>query len=582
MSTHNTTATPHGIAAITSVAASKSAGRIALPLLILVSCLLTASAWRVYSHTWDEPEHLAAGIELLDRGRYEYDTEHPPLARALIALGPYVAGARSFGTPPPDGTQEGIDILYSNGHYDLYLTLARLGTLPFLALLLVTTWLWARRLTRSSGEALLAVTLLAAVPPILGHAALATLDVPAAATTLLALYMLQRWLSGGSWRDAVSFGVAAGVATATKFSAIPFLGLGLLALAAIHISVESRVQQQASPGRSLSAATRRRLAGLVVVMLVAAVPVALAYGLRSATATGVIRRFDWALSYLSHEQGLAHQAGVVLGHVWLPRAMKDFIEGVVALKAHNDTGHLSFLLGHVRTSGWWYFYLVALAVKTPIPLLATGPAGIALLARAGWRDKDAWRLAPAVLFVTLLVFSSSASRINIGIRHVLILYPFLALGGAHTLTVAWRALRGARNRYLAGAGIALVVGLIGWQVGTLWVANPDYLPYFNEAVAHPDHVLVDSDLDWGQDLRRLERRLADLKVARLSLAYRGTADLSREALPPFEPLPPWHPATGWIAISALAREHDLAGYAWLNFYQPRERIGKTIDLYYIR
>src|SRR5207302_695409 len=83
----------------------------------------------------------------------EYDTEHPPLARALIALGPYVAGARSFGTPPPDGTQEGIDILYSNGHYDLYLTLARLGTLPFLALLLVTTWLWARRLTRSSGEA---------------------------------------------------------------------------------------------------------------------------------------------------------------------------------------------------------------------------------------------------------------------------------------------------------------------------------------------------------------------------------------------------------------------------------------------
>src|SRR5215471_4691341 len=107
--------------------------RIALACVILIACLLSASTWRVYSHTWDEPEHLAAGVELLDRGRYEYDTEHPPIVRALIALGPYLAGAHSFGTPPPDGTQEGIDILYSGGHYDLYLTLARLGTLPFLA-----------------------------------------------------------------------------------------------------------------------------------------------------------------------------------------------------------------------------------------------------------------------------------------------------------------------------------------------------------------------------------------------------------------------------------------------------------------
>jgi hypothetical protein len=46
------------------------------------------------SHTWDEPEHLAAGLELLDRGRYDYDTQHPPIARVLVALGPYLAGAR--------------------------------------------------------------------------------------------------------------------------------------------------------------------------------------------------------------------------------------------------------------------------------------------------------------------------------------------------------------------------------------------------------------------------------------------------------------------------------------------------------
>ena len=85
--------------------------RLALSLLILGSCLLVAGTWHVYSNTWDEPEHLAAGVELLDKGHYEYDTEHPPLARILLAAGPYLAGARSYGTPPPDGTQEGKDIL---------------------------------------------------------------------------------------------------------------------------------------------------------------------------------------------------------------------------------------------------------------------------------------------------------------------------------------------------------------------------------------------------------------------------------------------------------------------------------------
>src|SRR5579872_5986582 len=143
-----------------------------------------------------------------------------------MALGPYLCGARSFGTPPPDGVQEGIDILYTGGHYDLYLTLARLGTLPFLALLLFSTWLWARRLTASEGEALLAVLLVASVPPILGHAALATLDVAAAATVLLAFYTAQCWLESARRRDALWLGLAVGLAVGSKFSAIPFLILG--------------------------------------------------------------------------------------------------------------------------------------------------------------------------------------------------------------------------------------------------------------------------------------------------------------------------------------------------------------------
>ena len=553
--------------------------RIALAFLILAACLLAASTWRIYSNTWDEPEHLAAGIELLDKGRYEYDTEHPPIVRAFMALGPYLAGARSFGTPPPDGVQEGVDILYSGGHYNLYLTLARLGTLPFLALLLFSVWLWARRLTRSEGEALLAVLLLASVPPVLGHAALATLDVAAAATVLLALYALQCWLESARWRDAVFFGVTAGVAVGSKFSAIPFLAVGFVVLAGARRALPD-------PGVALGAGppgvpARPRLVGMAIIVAMAAVPLFIAYGLRSPGANVVAHKFEWAIAFLLREQGISHDAGVVLQHLWLPTWVKGFFEGIIAIKAHNDSGHLSFLLGQQRSTGWWYFYLVALAAKTPIPLLVTGPIGMVVLAREGWQARDGWRMAPLLSFLAVLIFASGFSHINIGIRHVLVLYPFMALGAAHLIALAWSALRKSALGPLAVVGSGGLVVLVAWQVLPLWTANPDYLPYFNEAVAHPEQVLVDSDLDWGQDLWRLEQRAAAMKIPKLNLAYRGTADLAREKLPPFVIMPPWKPATGWVAISALAKVHDPKGYAWLDAYKPIESVGKTIELYYV-
>ena len=546
------------------------AAALALALIIVAACLLAAGSWRVYSNTWDEPEHLAAGIELIDRGQYEYDTEHPPLGRVLLALGPYLAGARSFGTPPPDGSREGIDILYSGGHYWRYLTLARLGTLPFLALLLLATWLWARRLFDSPAAALLPVLLLVSVPPVLGHAALASLDVAAAATILLALYALQRWMVSARLGDAAWFGLAAGVAVATKFSAVPFIGLSLPALALAHAAARAR------DGR-----WHARACGLLVAGLAILVPLFICYGPRTPNPAGDAFRFHWAVSYLLQGGGLDHALGVVLSNVRLPHELEDLVNGIVAVKAHNDTGHLSYLLGQVRLTGWWYFYPVALSVKTPLPLLLAGPLGLAWLGRRGWRDRDSWALAPLVAAAVMLAFACVFSRINIGIRHILILYPFLALGAAYLVQCAWRWISALRSRGHAQLAAVALFALLTWQLSGLWSAYPDYLPYFNEAVAHPQHVLVDSDLDWGQDLYRLELRAAQLKIPRLNLAYRGTADLSREPLPPLSLLPPLQPVHGWVAVSALARTRNAADYAWLDAWKPLARVGKTIDLYFI-
>ena len=565
------------------IAPSSRAVRALLAITILAATLLAASTWRVYGHTWDEPEHLAAGMELLDRGKYEYDVQHPPLARLMIALGPYLAGARSLGKPPPDGTPEGVAILYGSGHYDLYLTLARLGTLPFLALLLGASWLWARRVNTTDREALLAVVLLAAVPPVLGHAALATLDVPATATTLLALYAAMHWIASGRWLDTLFFGLAAGLAVVTKLSAIPFIGVGLIVMWGMHAArrdhdvIASHTRQRAWPRGPL-----RRAAELGLVACVAGACVVSVYGGRFVYFVDATHPVNPTLNYLFGASGPAHAvAYAIAARIPLPDALRAFVDAVRAVIWHNSTGHLSFLLGSTGVNGWWYFYVVALAAKTPLPMLLTAPVGLAMLVRGGWTRWETWRIAPGLIVAMILGFASFYSHINIGIRHVLILYPFMAMGSAHCLAAAWRRLRTVEHRDWAGVGHAAVAGLIGWQVSTLASANPDYLPYFNEAVANPERVLVDSDLAWGQDVRRLERRLAELKVPSFSFAYLGTADLNRETFPKLSRLPPGRQVTGWVAITALARVHGGAGYDWLDAYAPIEKIGKSIDLYYI-
>jgi len=585
--------------AATSAPRAPRSARKVLALLILFACVLASGCWRVYSNTWDEPEHLAAGIELLDRGKYEYDTEHPPLGRVFLAIGPYLAGAHSYGTPPPEGTPEGLHILYAKGAYWRDLTLARLGMLPFLALLLFATWLWARRLLPSEGAALLAVLLLVSVPPVLGHAALASLDVAAAATILLALYALQCWITSARRRDAVLFGLASGLAVITKFSAVPFIAVSLIVLALAHWAVVARAARApgalapggpvAAPGPSALPAPRDsgarsfwrlRVGGLALAGLAALVPVWIAYGPRVSDPAGVAFRFNWAVFYLLQQHGATHGLGVLLSHLWLPRELKDLVNGIVAVEAHNNSGHLSYLLGQVRLTGWWYFYLVALAVKTPIPLLIAGPIGMGWLALCGWRRRDSWALAPLAIVIAILVFASAVSRINIGIRHILILYPFFALGGAYLTVRIWRAVR-APSTGAPAAAAALAIAL-AWELSPLWRAYPDYLPYFNETVgAHPERVLVDSDLDWGQDLHRLELRVAQLHIGHLNLAYRGSADLRREPLPQVHILPPKERTIGWVAISELARTRNLSDYAWLDGYRPLERVGKTIDLYYV-
>jgi len=544
-----------------------------MTLLALLACALCVSTYRVFGNFWDEPEHIAAGLVLIDRGEYLYDNQHPPFARLAAAIGPYLAGARFHGDPLPNGDAQGQQLLYhSSASYERLLTLARLGMIPFLLLLVLATWSWMRR-WHGEAAAVLAVLFLVSTPVILGHAAVVAVDVPVTALIMASLYLLLRWFEAPSVRRGLALGAGMGLAVATKLSAVPFIGVAAATLVVLRLAM-LRAAPLRTPMRSQ---WLRRAAGGALALALAALIVVGVYGPKLVYLTTPDLAPSKALNFIAGSHGVIHDLAYrIAARVPVPLGVEMVPLNFLGVEWHNDNGHLSFLLGQTAKRGWWYFYLVALTFKTTLPLLLLGLSGFTLLAIRGLRAANLYLLAPSACFVSILVFCCLYSHINIGVRHVLIAYPLLAMGAAYAAIAAW-------NRWPGNAARAALIALTLWQVATLAYAYPDYLAYFNFlAGRHPERILVDSDLDWGgQDLRRLERVLAARHVPQLSIGYRGTADLSLEALPPYSLLKPNQPVRGWVAITMLTLQENQAGYGWLRQYQPVQRVGKSFDLYYI-
>ena len=150
---------------------------------------------------------------------------------------------------------------------------------------------------------------------------------------------------------------------------------------------------------------------------------------------------------------------------------------------------------------------------------------------------------------------------------------------------------------MVGGAAAL---LLAWQVLLAAAVHPDHLGWFNPlAGREPGRVLVDSDLDWGQDVLQLERFCAEREIERLHLAVFGNARLCRhEGLPPLRWLQPFEPVSGWVAVSEMyLRDHwrrsyedpcerrravryeRRGAYDWLSDVEPAARIGSSIRVW---
>ncbi len=542
----------------------------ALLTFLAVALLYTAT---IESVTFDEPTYITAGYNYFVQGDYWFNAEHPPLAK-LIAAAPLLPFDLRLPAEHPDfqskHPQTGARPFVFGNRLppDRIVFLARL---PFAMLTVafgMVLAIWTRRVF-GPAAAILALLFYALDPTVISHGHYAATDFVTAVFFFLTCIAWVWYLETRGWGALLLAGLALGLALASKFSSL--LLLGILPLLAV-------VRWWQVPRRFPAL---RTAGALLVVLAMAIGTVGLTY---LPMQEDVFNPWYPRLHELA-DKSVA--AGRTLG--WLGERLDlpyhPYAHGIIYQARHNQGGHLTYLAGQRSATGWWYYFPATFLLKTPLAI-QLGLLAALVWALAGWR-RDRLALIEAaplpwmVLVLTPLLYMGFAmnSNINIGQRYLLPIYPFLyVLAGASLARI--------RIRWLAPA-LALLV-----MVEHALIA-PHYLAYFNPlagGAAKAPQYLLDSNIDWGQDLLKLRNYMQERGLRRICAAYFGTADLKYYGVN-FDLPPTWRQLESKgtpNCVAALSVTYLYGAYSeedhyrWLREFEPDERIGYSIYVYDLR
>jgi 4-amino-4-deoxy-L-arabinose transferase-like glycosyltransferase len=600
--------------------------------------LLLGSSWED-SLTWDEHPHITAGYTYLRLRDARLNSEHPPLLKMLAAV-PLLSLPLNFPLAHPawqaDVRQKGQRgrqqwtmanaFLYESGNDSHCIAVwARIAPILLTVLLGLLLFLWARRFA-GDGTALLTLLLYTLSPTVLAHGRYVTTDVPASLGVALAGFSFIQFLAAPSRKTALVSGLALGTALLFKFSTVLLVPL-LVTLTLLWSGLE--------PQRVV-----RYLTGLVIMGLSTTLFVLLPYLWTTAqypperqlqdtyftlppfskdenTYAALVQDRTRDLRACAHSlrpvKRCLADLMIFLADKPILRAWEAYLLGLVKVALHMYGRHISptYFLGDVSFTAWWYYFPVVYAIKEPLPLhILTAFALFLALARVwsgtwGVRSLLGWlrgHSAETLMLSWLILYWGGAMRanLNIGVRHLLPVYPFTLILVARELC-QW--LKGVQQPF-AMAGISprvkwvVLALLLTWQCVSVLRVYPAFLAYFNEAVGGPEggaNYVVDSNLDWGQDLRRLRAFVEAHRIEKIAVDYFGWAS-GRDALG--ERFISWRsalgPYQGWLAVSAsilkraqgrwdsTVKYQPDAAYEWLQGRAPVATIGYSIFVFDLR
>ncbi len=580
----------------------------------------TAMAFSVHGDTYttDESLYLPTGYLYLTEQTMRVGFEHPPLVRDIAAIPLLFLNLRpasDFLNLPP-GTNLS-DAVWSFGEQflfnqtkpvDVILWWARL---PMILLTLLFGWCVFALTRRHWGTTagFIALALFTTSPLILGHGRLVTTDVMTAFAAFLATYWFVRFLGSPTRKTALAAGVVLGIAELVKFSLLLLIPFFLLLVVVWAVA-------RSAGWRSFWKGVRAILPKLLLIGLVCIVVVGAVYQLHIARYPAGQQADDIRTIITSTKWAPLAPEISSLATVPVLRPFAEYLTGV--LWQYTRGSAFAYFEGQGSTTGFPLFFPVGYAIKEPLAFhiltLITILVGLGALTRKKVRETYTTVVAPwirahlftaaAVLWVLFYWFVLIVpNSINTGVRYLIPTLPFVFL--------------------LIGAGVAqwlengkvwrviVVTALIAWQVIAVASVYPSFLAYFNELVGGPDggyRYVVDTDLDWGQDARRLAdwvgaQGIPTIQVAsQVAVSYEGTPGLFSAAAfsssfpyylgNRYRELPPATPVLGWVAIPARALAWGQTepgprngwssdSYRWLGAYRPVTTIGHSIFVYYI-
>jgi hypothetical protein len=556
----------------------------------LLLTMMGGMMWRPIheeSATGDEPCILAAGYSYCNGYGFQMHPDEPPLAKmwsALPLLGmnltvsreakdllalswgatearTWMAEMKPVGTLFPKGRDnwyfwpwyEGPELggffVFRDNNAERLLAAGRLMQVALTLLAGVVIFLWACEMAGSKAG-VLALAMWCFNPVALAYGHLIQTDAGSALTIVAASWASSRFLTRPTLWRAIIAGAGLGVAVATKLSALLLLPT-IVVLACLRCFYPF-----------VAKPSTREWFRYVIVFAVSAYGVLLVV----------------YAPYWNPPPPLADSQAAVLE---IPRWFQilrpvlvpaDFFKAVALLMGSARGGHnAGYLFGEWSTRGWWYYYPVAIGLKSPIAWLLLCAGGLMLFAkrlpRLSFEQLVPWVSAAVFLGVAMM------NSWNIGIRHLLPLYALLPVG------VAAQAIPGPRlTRIVAGA-------LCGWMlVVALW-AHPFYIEYFNEfggGAKNGYRYLLDSNLDWGQDAKRLKYFLSQHGINHIYLRYFGVPaviqyyGISNTSVTA-EQAQQIH--DGILVISVM--ELMKPDWNWLRQRQPVARVGYTLFVYQI-
>jgi 4-amino-4-deoxy-L-arabinose transferase-like glycosyltransferase len=532
------------------------------------------------SQTADEAAHLSAGYSYLKTGDFRINYQHPPLGKYINALPMLLLQPRLPVDDPSwdeaDAYAFGKAFLYSNTTpADTLLLYGRIPTILLTLCLGLILALWTRS-QFGAPAALLALLLYSFDPNIIAHGRYITSDLMVTLAIFVSCLAWREYLVRRTPGSLVRAGILLGLALLMKASAVILLPIfALLYLLCWH------------GGKGRPCSFRELVQALAACCALGFVVVYAGYGFETRTALSdraLARRFEMASEQLQSDPHVSPllrrllDPATAIGKIthavakYAPIPAYSYLSGVYWQADKNRQGHDSYLLGGHSEKGWWYYFPVAFAVKSPVGVILL----LALCLVWAARNASGWLRAPLnwhVLTVPPAIYlaATMTSNINIGIRHLLPIYPFL-----YAALAAWlMGLKSGRLKFACAAVISVLVCAESIS------AYPFYLPFFNAAAgggAQGPRYLIDSNVDWGQDLKRLKSYQAAHGGREICLSYFGHIDPAYYAIQsrPLTDAAKQDSCDLAISVNSLYSDDQ---FAWLRKLTPDARIGYSIYYY---